>query len=57
MDSEEELEIKENGVLNQLFQNSKEKQKLTKKQILCIPVKHAKNQNIDKGEEIKGQEK
>jgi len=54
--SEEELEIKENGVQNQLYQNSKEKQKQIKKRILCIPAKHVKNHIIEKEEEIKEQE-
>ncbi len=55
--SGEELEIKENGVQNQLYQNSKERQKQIKKQILCTPVRHVKNHNIEKEEEIKEQEK
>ncbi len=54
--SEEESETKENGVQNQLFQNSKEKQKQIKNQILCIPVRSVKNQNTGRDEEINEQE-
>ena len=55
-DLEEELETRENGALNLLYQNLKENPKQIKKQTSCILVKHAKNQNTDREEEINEQE-
>ncbi len=47
---EEELEIKEDGVQGQLYQNIKENQKQLKKQTSCTLAKSAGNQNTRKKE-------